>query len=279
MPELLKPSSEFHINWLEKLFYYCVPAGKLKVQDNIDLVFQDSLSADEKKYLAMAFYSDLITSIKEIFLLFLLSRKRLLKRVELRGIEHLIAAEEEKGIIILTGHLGNGKFTSVVSLSSITEFKGKCYFIRKMKSSVSILLQRIICYNFRRGDLHIIEHEKALSKIGSVLKTNNAVVFVMDERAPISINTKFCGVETAVYSSMAAIVGKFKTPVSLYPLKNHKQVLEFHPEVTWQEYPDKKEAIYKNTLVYTEILEKMIYPLYLDDQSANITSLCNVRFS
>ncbi|KTD64195.1 lysophospholipid acyltransferase family protein [Legionella shakespearei] len=266
MPELLKAKNDFRISWAGKLMYYLLPANLLKVRRNINLVFQKTLTEQEKKRLIMAFYSHIVTSIKEIFLLLLMSRKRLLKRIEFRGIEHLVAAvAEERGAILLTGHLGNWEFAPLIGLPDTEGFDGKFYFIRKLKSSTSILFKKLIHYNFSRSGLHIIEKNHALFKVCSALRKKNAVFFVMDERASrrssVSIKGTFLGVETAIYSSIATIVAKFKTPVvpvCTYRLKNHKHIIEFYPQVTWEEYPDRREAIYKNTLLYNEILERMI---------------------
>jgi Kdo2-lipid IVA lauroyltransferase/acyltransferase len=265
VPELLKTTNDFRISWAGKLMYYLLPANLLKVRRNINLVFQNTLTEQEKKRLIMAFYSHILTSIKEIFLLLLVSRKRLLKRIEFRGIEHLVAAAaEEKGVILLTGHLGNWEFAPI-GLATIPDFQGKFYFIRKLKNSISIILKNITNYNFYSSGLHIIDKKQSLMKIRAALKNNNAVIFVMDERASrrssVSINASFLGVNSAIYSSLATVVAKFKTPVipvCTYRLRNHKHVIEFHPQVPWEEYPDESETIYKNTLLYNEILERMI---------------------
>lgn len=62
---------------------------KEAMQKNIERVFQSSLSLADKKRLYMAYYSHMLTSIKEIILYSLLSKKYLEMRVKIIGFEHL----------------------------------------------------------------------------------------------------------------------------------------------------------------------------------------------
>src|SRR5689334_21188345 len=93
--------------------YYCLPIRRKVVRQNIDLVFQQTLSIREKKRLALAFYSHLAMIIKEVFFLFSFqSITQLERKVEVRGAEYLLqAAELQKGVLMLTGHLGNWECT------------------------------------------------------------------------------------------------------------------------------------------------------------------------
>ncbi|MDP3560535.1 MAG: lysophospholipid acyltransferase family protein, partial [Legionellaceae bacterium] len=61
--------------------------------------------------------------------------------------------------------------------------------------------------------------------------------------------------------SLALFVHKKKTPVVpsvAYRRADGTHVLEFFPALEWQHYADANQAIYENTLIYNQALEKMI---------------------
>lgn len=98
-----------------RLFF--IALQKKQCEKNIDRIFQSSLSPAERKRLCMAYYSHMITNIKEIILYALFSKKYLAKRIEIIGLEYLQdAISKGKGTLVFTGHFGNWEFAPLFFL-------------------------------------------------------------------------------------------------------------------------------------------------------------------
>lgn len=265
MPEIQKKFGQLPVNLLGRFLYYLFPIRRKIVRQNIELVFQKALSKGEKKHLALAFYSHLVMIIKEVFLLFSFqSISQLERKVEIRGTEYLLrAAELQKGVLILTGHLGSWEFAPVIGLRNIPGFKGQFHVLRKKiknKLLENLLFQR----NYSNG-LEVIPKKGALRKIYRALAANHAVIFPMDQHSSIEnkqgIAVEFFTKKAGTYRSLAALAHRTGAPVvplTCYRLKDHRHVLEFYPSLEWQQYSIPEEAIYHNTRLYNEVLGKLI---------------------
>lgn len=245
--------------------YYCLPIRRKIVRQNIDLVFQQTLSIKEKKRLALAFYAHLAKIIKEVFfLLSFQSRTQLEGKIEIRGINHLLeAAKQQKGILLLTGHLGSWEFTPVIGLQTIPGFKGEFYVIRKKIKNK--FLENLLFRRWHKNGLKVIDKKGGLRKIYRALAANHAVLFPMDQHGPLEskqgIAVEFFTKEAGTYRSLASLAHRSGAPVvplACSRLKNGKHVLEFYPQLEWLQYTVPEEAIYYNTRLYNQILEKLI---------------------
>lgn len=259
-----KEPSQLPVNLAGRFLYYCFPFRRKIVRQNIDLVFQKTLSRGEKKKLALAFYSHLAMIIKEVFfLLSFQSITRLERKVEIRGTEHLLqAAEQQKGVLLLTCHLGNWEFTPVIGLRSIPGFKGQFHVIRKKIKNK--FLENLLFQRLRKNGLGVIP-KKGARKIYRALASNHAVLFAMDQHAAIhnqqGIAVEFFGKKAGTYRSLAALAqrsGALVVPLVTYRLANGQHVLEFHPQLEWQQPTATEDAIYHNTRIYNQVLEKLI---------------------
>ena len=131
--------NECPVSFAGKLIYRFLPYRKAIVRANIDQVFGDQLSASQKEHLAKAFYSHLLTSIKEMIHLRFLSEKKLCERVDARGYERLLEiADEGKGVLVLTGHFGNWEFAPLGGILNFKQFQGQFHFIRRMLGNKTI---------------------------------------------------------------------------------------------------------------------------------------------
>lgn len=103
------------------LCVFFIALQKKQSEKNIDRVFQSSLAPSEKKRLCMAYYSHIITSIKEIILYALVSKKYLERHIEIIGLEYLQSAiNKGNGTLVLTGHFGNWEFAPLFFLINLT---------------------------------------------------------------------------------------------------------------------------------------------------------------
>lgn len=252
------------LSFAGKFVYYCLPYRRAVIRANIDQVYQQQLTEEEKVHLAKAFYSHLLSSIKEMLQLRFISEEKLKASVEIRGYERLLnIAENKKGVLILTGHFGNWEFAPIGGILNFKEFQGQFHFIRKTLGNKFI--EKILFRRYYQAGLNVIPKKNSLQQVCDALDQNHAVVFVLDQHASIAnkdgIATPFFGKKAGTFRSLASLArhtGIPVVPAAGYRLSKGKHVLEFHEPIEWQEYDTVKESLYQNTLNYNEALERIV---------------------
>lgn len=242
---------------------YC-PYRRHIVMANIEQVYGNALTDAQKKHLAQAFYSHLLTSIKETIQLRFMSEKALCDRVEVVGHEHLLdIANQERGVLILTAHVGSWEFAPIGGILNFKEFKGHFHFIRRTLGSKTI--ERFLFRRYYRAGLNVIPKQDALYQVKDALDQNHAVVFVLDQHASLvnkdGVAVEFFGKKAGTYRSLASLsrhTGLPVIPAAGYRLPNGRHVLAFYDPIIWTEYPTNQESIYRNTLAYNQALERII---------------------
>lgn len=244
--------------------YRFLPYRRKIVLNNIDQVYGEQLNDGQKKHLAQAFYSHLMTSIKETFQLRFMSDTTLRERVTVKGYERLLEiAEQGQGVLVLTAHVGSWEFAPLGGILNFEQFKGHFHFIRRRLGWKFI--ERILFQRYYRAGLNVIPKQDALHQVKHALDQNHAVVFVLDQHASLAtrdgVAAEFFGKKAGTYRSLASLsrhTGLPVVPASGYRLPNGHHVLEFYDPILWQEYPTNQESIYQNTLAYNQALERII---------------------
>ncbi|HAT8840432.1 TPA: lipid A biosynthesis lauroyl acyltransferase [Legionella pneumophila subsp. pneumophila] len=256
--------SKLRVTFAGLLFYWFLPIRKQIVLNNIDIVFKNTATHAEKTRLAKAFYSHVASILKEIFRMHWLNNKKWSKRVEIHGIEHLEKAfKQNRGIILLTGHLGNWELTSTIGFALLKNQFGQFNVIRRPLRAK--WLERILFKKLKNSGLNIISSVDAPKKISQSIKNKEIVAFAMDQHVQIEnrsgVAVEFFGVKAGTYRSLAFFVHKYQTPVvpgACYRKQNGKHIMRFYPELDWEYHADKEQAIYQNTLRYNQALEQLI---------------------
>ena len=124
-----------------RALFYCLNKVRCTVVNNIEQVFKESLTAYQKKHLALAFFSQMATTVKETYAMH--RNKNWVKpTIEIRGIEHLIQAHDKgTGVIILTGHFGSWELGILEGLTQVAALKNNMYVLRRR---LSPKLQKIL---------------------------------------------------------------------------------------------------------------------------------------
>lgn len=247
-----------------RLMYYLLPYRRKVIKANIDQVFADKLDLAQKKHLAKAYYSHLLTSVKEAFQLRFMSEATLCSRVEIRGHQKMLdIVAHNRGVLVLTGHFGNWEFAPIGGILNFKEFKGQFHFIRKTVGSKTI--ERILFNRYYNAGLNVIPKKNSLHQVCDALDQNHAVVFVLDQHATLGnrdgLAVEFFGKKAGTYRSLASLArhtGVPVVPAASYRLANGKHVLEFHDPLVWEEFENTKESLYRNTLRYNQALERII---------------------
>ena len=254
-------------SYLAKLLPFFIKKKRLKViRENIERMFGNKLTEVNKKKLELGFYRHTILFIYEFIVFNLLPKRMALKRFILHGEEHLIkAAKQGKGIIILTGHLGNFEVCLTFMKVLFKVFNQPLYCIRKPLSR-SWLGKYIINASMRHG-AEIIYSTSTLRKTLNALKKNSAIILTLDQ-CPSKKNSSalvlnFFNIPTKTHSSLAKIQNTTKAPI--VPMAMHrnskgKHIINFHPQITVpSQTTDRSEKlIFQSTQQYNQILEKFI---------------------
>lgn len=186
MLELKRDLNALPLTWWGRCAYFLSPYKRSNAKKNIDRVFQSSLSPAERKHLCMAYYSHMITNIKEIILYALFSKKYLAKRIKIIGLEYLQGAiSQGKGTLVLTGHFGNWEFAPLFFLDKFDSKNHVFYCVRKKLRFAfldSIFLRRFECCGFK-----IINDKNAVSQIRTALKNNGIVFFLLMFTPPLKL--------------------------------------------------------------------------------------------
>jgi KDO2-lipid IV(A) lauroyltransferase len=252
------------VSWAGRFMHRVLPYRRRVVMANIEQVFGDRLTVLQKEQLAKAFYSHLITSIKETIQLRFMSEASIRDRVEVRGHERLLeVANAGRGVLVLTGHFGSWEVAPIGGILNFKDLQGRFHFIRRTLGVK--WLEQVLFRRYYQAGLHVIRKKNALQHVTDALAQNDAVVFVLDQHASLvnrdGIAAEFFGKKAGTYRSLASCsrhTGVPVVPASTYRLPSGKHVLEFHEPIPWQEYPSTQESLYQNTCAYNKALEQII---------------------
>ncbi|MDR3441535.1 MAG: lysophospholipid acyltransferase family protein [Legionella sp.] len=264
MNNLEKQISELPVSFLGRLIYKCLPYKRQVIMSNIDRVYGNQLNEAQKKHLAASYYSHLLKSFKEAMQLRFMSEANLREQVEVRGHEHMLrVVDQQKGVLVLTGHFGNWEVAPLGGVLNFKEFQGQFHFIRRTLSIKFI--ERSLFKKYYQFGLNVIPKKNSLDKVCAALEQNHAVIFVLDQHASLAnrdgIAVEFFGEKAGTYRSLATLsryTGVPVIPAAGYRLPNGKHVLEFYEPIPWQDHGTAAESLYHNTLAYNQALERII---------------------
>ncbi len=190
---------------------YCVGAKRRRiVHENLDLVFSETLTADEKKRIAVGSFQQMMLSFTELFLAPKII-KNWQKYAQIKGMENMTEPlKRNKGVIVCMGHTGSWELMGIITYllppSSIV--------VRPLKN------QRI--YNWIQR-LREMTHLKSIDKRNSIrtilseLKQGHIVAMAIDQWAgDDGIVADFFGVPTYTTSVPARLADK--TGCALVPM-------------------------------------------------------------
>lgn len=252
-----------------KMIYYCFPYRRRVVLSNMRLVFKQSLSDDEIKKLAQCFYGHFVRSILENLKMRLMSEKKITDRVKVVGESHLSdALAHQKGVLIVTGHLGNWEFAPIGGILQFKDLRGHFYFIRRQLRIK--WLENLLFSRYNKVGLNVIPFFDAVNQSCDALEGNKLVVFVLDQHAQITregggrrdgIPVDFFGRKAGTYRSLAMIArqtGAKVIPATSYRAPDGSHVLSFSPEIPWEAHDKSSDAILHNTRNYNKAIESFI---------------------
>ena len=252
----LKPSL------LGSAVYTFFPVRRRVVFENLRQVFGDQLSDAEQRWLAKCIYGHVAKTIKEYLAMMVSSDERIASRVDVVGVEHVLkAAEQGRGILILTGHFGNWELSAAAAMMQYKQYKTRFHVIR---NSLGLGMEGIVFGRFRKAGLNVINQMNALTKTLDALENNDVVIFIMDQHNVVgskAIEVEFFGKAAGTNRSLAMVARQSGAPVIpavSYRKPDGRHVMQFHPPLEWIAAERSREELYLNTLGYNRVLEKFV---------------------
>jgi KDO2-lipid IV(A) lauroyltransferase len=245
------------VPWIGKFFYHFVPWRRGIVLGNLRRAFGDVLCESELRRLAQAYYAHLAQFLAEL----LSSPLRRKARIRVENVDVPISAHNQgKGLLLLTGHLGNWEVATVGGIGQFPQYRGLFHFVRRTLKPG--WLNSLVTERFRRSGFGTIAKQGTLDRILELLGTGAIIVFVFDQHAGREgIPVDFLGHPASTFKSLAILAlntGVPVVPASCWREPDGTHVLRFENPVPLIECEDIGEAIRLNTRSYNAALERML---------------------
>lgn len=177
------------------------------------------------------------------------------------------AFAKNKGVLLLTLHLGNGDLaTAALSRRGMPMNLISKEFKTKWLNDLWFGMRR-------KHGTQFISHEKSSFDILRALKKNAAVIFVLDQfmGPPIGVKTTFFGIETGTAAGLALMAARTGAPVvPCYTFRrpDGKAEMVFEPELPTDSFDSDSDDSLRDskvkllTQIYTDKLESIVrkYP-------------------
>ena len=238
------------------LMYYLVPSARKVALINLKQAFPEKTYVDRKRIDKRSMKSMIIT-FAEFIKSSSMSDSQILKRIKIEGLESFDRAleEKQKGIIAITGHIGNWEY--VAFYFAIHKYNPKVIFRPLDNPKLDKYMRS---WREKRGT-ECISRWGDLRDIFKALHENSPVAFLCDQNYLDGIFVDFFGYPCATAVGPVAVAMKTKSPIAiLYDLPDryghHKIIVS---EIMYiEEKETKEETLYFNTQKYTKKLEEII---------------------
>lgn len=235
--------------------------------ENVGRAFPD-MTAGEKVRIARSSLKHMGRTIVEYTCFPFSKRPQFDSRFVTTGIENLNAAfAKNKGVLLLTLHLGNGDL-------AIAALSRRSLPINLISKQFKTRWLNDLWFGMRaKHGTRFISHEKSSFEILRALKRNEAVFFVLDQfmGPPVGVRTTFFGVETGTAAGLALMAARTGAPVvPCYTFRRNDGLNEmvFEPELPSDTIDSQTDDSLRETKValltqiYTDKLEDIVrrYP-------------------
>ena len=255
-------SQPLHVPLIGKVLYHLLPIRRDLILSNLNRVYSKTLSPRQIKDIAQAHYAHFFQMGLEFIRHQFQSRSQRAARVRVENAELIISPlSKGKGVIILTGHLGN--FTTAISagVANYPEARGRFYFIRKSLNPP--WFDALINKHFKSAGFTTLANRGSAESILDILDAGNAIVFPFDQYAfgKNAVTVEFFGQPVGTFRSLALIAvasGAAVFPASSWREACGRHVVRFEEPLALISHPSATEEIRLNTRLFNAALEHLI---------------------
>jgi KDO2-lipid IV(A) lauroyltransferase len=250
------------VPWFGRWLYHLFPYRRTIVLQNMQRVFGDVVNDGEIVKLAQAYYAHYARFLGEMIRLPFMSAKRRKAWVRLENVEVLLRAHAKgKGILLLTGHVGNFEVSGLAGITQFPQYRGLFHFVRRPLKPR--LLNGFVTHRFRRAGFGVLGKRGSLDRIIELLRNGAFIVYVFDQHAVRGegITVDFFGHPAGTFKSVALLAletGAPVIPAYTWRERDGSHVVRFEEELPLVTCEDAGEAIRLNTRAYNAALERMI---------------------
>jgi len=245
-----------------RLIYHLLPVRRRVVLSNLRRVFGSVVTDAEIRRLAQAHYAHLGRLVVEFLRFYWLSDARRAAMVRVENLEAILrAADQGKGLLVLTGHFGNWEVATLAGISTFPQYRGRFHFVRRPLQPR--WFDALVTRRFRRAGFGVLPKRGSLEAILQRLTAGDAVVYVFDQHAGGSdgIPVEFFGHPAGTFRSLAILAlatGAPVIPAASWREPDGRHVLRFEEALPLVECENTTEAIRKNTRAYNAALERLV---------------------
>lgn len=239
------------------LLYLLVPSLKKVALINLKQAFPKK-SYKERKRIVLKSMQNMIVVFTEFIRTAHMSDKAILKRVTIENkykdiFDNLL--KKEKGIIAITGHIGNWEY-----LSYYFAIKGYDPYLIMRGLDNRVLNNKLEELRNKRGAV-CVDRRGNLRLIFEALKNNSPVAFLCDQNYLEGVFVDFFGAKAKTAAGPVVIAMKTGSPIIIVYDKSdgkghHKIIISDVLEI--EKKDTKEETIIYNTERFTKCLEKII---------------------
>lgn len=254
--------AETSVPLIGKLIYHFLPIRRRVILSNLRLVFGSRVPEQEIVRLAQATYAHLARSLVEFLRFPWLTKGHRATIVRVENTEAMLRAHAQgKGILVLTGHLGNWELATVAAMANFPEYRGRFHVPRKPLHPR--WLDALVTGRFRGAGLAVLPKKGVLDAILERLAAQDVIVFILDQHASgrDGVEVEFFEHPARTFRSLATIAiatGAPVVPAATWREPDGQHVLRFEEALPIIECEDHDEAILANTRAYNAALERLI---------------------
>lgn len=254
--------AETQVPLIGKIIYHILPIRRRVVLANLRLVFGEKAPEREIVRLAQAFYAHMARFLIEFLRFSWLSTARRAALVRVENVDAILRAHAQgKGVLVLTGHLGNWELATVAGMANFPQHRGRLHIPRKPLHPA--WLDALVTGRFRRAGLGVLPKKGALDSILERLAAQDVIVFIFDQYAGgrDGIEVEFFGHMAKTFRSLATIAlatGAPVVPSATWREPDGQHVLRFEEALPVIECDDPDQAIRANTRAFNAALERLI---------------------
>lgn len=248
--------------WYGRLAYHIAPVRRTVVLENLNRVFGASLDQSQIKGIAQGFYGHFIRFFIEGFLFRFKTLKQRRAMIRVEGEEYVLKAlEQNKGVLLLSGHFGNWEVATIGGIGNHQTYSGQFHFIRRPLKPPFI--NRMVVKRFERNGFGVIEKLGTIDEILELLEENHMIVFPFDQFTirRFGVPSEFFGHRAHTFKSLAVLAqftGAPVIPSSSWREPDGTHVVHFDPPVEVVTTGRTRDIVSVNTKRFNQALERII---------------------
>lgn len=221
-------------------------------------------SKEQIRNISHRVFQNIGITVLELFLMSFLSKEEILKKVSIKGREHVHEAIQSNiGVILISAHIGNWEMAHIFSSAYINQA-----IVLVARALDSILVDRWI-NGLRSKFGNIILYKKgALNRMARTLRQGGIVGLLIDQeaRATESVPVSFFNGTVNATPSAALLARRYDCPVlpvfCVRKVHDNKLVLIVEPPLELINTKDTRSDLQINTQIMTRAIEKIVtaYP-------------------